>query len=66
MGEVAAVVNSHWELAGYKPRGLKLADPSGQRAEFLRLVERARAQIGELDVDAVTLGLATRDRKIVV
>lgn len=25
-GEVAAVVNSHWELAGYKPRGLKLAD----------------------------------------
>ncbi|NMG37285.1 acetyl-CoA C-acyltransferase [Azoarcus sp. TTM-91] len=25
-GEVAAVVNSHWELASYKPRGLKLAD----------------------------------------
>ncbi|WP_394537754.1 VWA domain-containing protein [Lysobacter enzymogenes] len=29
-------------------RGVKSADPSGQRAEFVRLVERAKTQIGEL------------------
>ncbi|UOF17529.1 VWA domain-containing protein [Lysobacter capsici] len=37
-----------WEQIAATARGLKQADPTGQRAEFVRLVERAKAQIGEL------------------
>ncbi|QWP76010.1 VWA domain-containing protein [Lysobacter sp. K5869] len=37
-----------WEQILGAARGVKLADPWGQRAEFVRLVERAKAQIGEL------------------
>lgn len=37
-----------WEQIAAAARGLKQADPTGQRAEFVRLVERAKAQIGEL------------------
>jgi len=37
-----------WEQILVAARGVKLADPWGQRAEFVRLVERAKAQIGEL------------------
>ncbi|MFK3650035.1 von Willebrand factor type A domain-containing protein [Lysobacter enzymogenes] len=37
-----------WEQILGAARGVRLADPWGQRAEFVRLVERAKAQIGEL------------------
>ncbi|WP_235567761.1 YfbK domain-containing protein, partial [Lysobacter sp. Root690] len=37
-----------WDQIAATARGLKQADPTGQRAEFVRLVERAKAQIGEL------------------
>ncbi|QWF15319.1 vWA domain-containing protein [Lysobacter capsici] len=37
-----------WDQIAATARGLKQADPSGQRAEFVRLVERAKAQIGDL------------------
>lgn len=37
-----------WEQILGAARGVKLSDPWGQRAEFVRLVERAKAQIGEL------------------
>jgi Ca-activated chloride channel family protein len=37
-----------WEQILGAARGVKSADPWGQRAEFVRLVERAKAQIGEL------------------
>ncbi|WP_206412943.1 vWA domain-containing protein [Lysobacter enzymogenes] len=37
-----------WEQILGAARGVKRADPWGQRAEFVRLVERAKAQIGEL------------------
>ncbi|ROU05429.1 vWA domain-containing protein [Lysobacter enzymogenes] len=37
-----------WEQILGAARGVKTADPWGQRAEFVRLVERAKAQIGEL------------------
>lgn len=37
-----------WEQILGTARAVKLADPWGQRAEFVRLVERAKAQIGEL------------------
>lgn len=47
-----------WDQIAANARGLKLADHSGQRAEFLRLVERARAQIGELKPGA---GVAVSD-----
>ncbi|SDX28130.1 vWA domain-containing protein [Lysobacter enzymogenes] len=37
-----------WEQILGAARAVKSADPWGQRAEFVRLVERAKAQIGEL------------------